>query len=131
MLFRSWPFLGFCAAAACATVDSAEPTNELPYLCNDLVIIGRVTALGEEGVPDSGLGPAWQSRWQLQVRIKQIIRGSERRRVVPASGISHARIREDVDLLAVLSPTDGGIYVLKTAALWDARSRPKLVEPCS
>jgi len=120
-----------CSLAACATVDIGGPANELPYRCDALVVIGRVTILSEENIPDPAPFPYWQSRWQVQVRIKQVIRGSERRLVVPATSISHGELRDDLDFLAVLNPVEGGGYFLETAAPWDVRPRPRLVEPCS
>ena len=120
-----------CFLGACATVDTGELANKLRYRCNDLVVIGRVATLSSKGIPDSDFLPNWESRYQLQVRIKRVVRGSERRSVVPAIGISHGQIRADRDFLAVLRPTDAGTYYLETAALWDVRTRPRLLEPCS
>lgn len=126
--------LGCLLLAGCATIGAAEPATELAYSCDDLVVIGRVRTLSSEGVPNppnSDFLPNWNSRNQLQVRIKRILRGSEPRRVVPASHIVHGQMRDDRDFLMVLKPTAGGAYQLETAALWNERPRPRLFEPCS
>ena len=130
MLSR-FSLLAVCVVGGCATNRAYEPAQKLDYRCGDLVVIGRVTALGASIIPDPAPIPNWQSRWQLQVQIKRVIRGSERRSVVPATGVSHARIRDDLDFLAVLHPAEGGGYFLETAAIWDMARHPKLAEPCS
>ena len=112
-------------------MDTGEPANELAYGCNDLVVIGRIATLGGTAMPDADPLPNWRSEWQLQVKIERVIRGVERRTVVPATGVSHAQIRGDRDFLAVLRPIEGGAYSLETAALWDDGPRPRLIEPCS
>lgn len=128
---RLWALL-LCMAAACAPpeVQHRSYAIMLPYGCKDLVVVGRlVTRSGETFTPPDGL--LGRSRWQMNVQIKQLLRGAEQRLTVPASGVSHAPPRSDRDFLAVLSPTDSGSYVLKTATLWDERPPPTLVEPCS
>jgi hypothetical protein len=120
-----------CLVGACATVHADEPANELEYSCKDLVVIGRVVTLSSEGIPDSDFLPNWQSRNKLEVRIKRVVRGSERRNVVPAIGIHHGKLRDDLDFLAVLRPTETGVYRFETAAVWNERPHPRLVEPCS
>src|SRR4051812_35764959 len=110
MVVRSWLLL-ICFVGGRAAIDAGEPASELPYRCNDLVVIGRVTTLGGENIPAPAL-PNWQSRWQLQVQIGRVIRGSERRSVVSATGVSHGQIREDRNFLAVLRPVEGGEYIL-------------------
>jgi hypothetical protein len=115
----------------CSTLN-AEPPNELPYGCNELVVIGQIATLGEESISDADASlPNWRSEWQLSIKIKRIVRGVEQRSVVPATGISHAQIRGDRDFLVVLRPVDGGTYALETATLWDVRPRSRLTEPCS
>ena len=112
-------------------MDVDESAPQLEYACNDLVVIGRITTLSGKLIPDGDPLPNWRSDWQLRVTIKRVIRGTERRRVVPAVGVSHAQIRKDRDFLAVLRPIDGGGYSLETAATWYDRPRPRLTEPCS
>lgn len=130
MAYRFWIFL-VALLGGCATVDTGEPANELAYGCKDLVVIGRIATLSGTSIPDADPLPNWRSEWQLQVKIKRVIRGSERRLVVPAVGLSHAQIRDDRDFLAVLRPIEGGAYSLETAALWYDGPRPRLIEPCS
>ena len=118
--------------AGCGTLDSRRPANELSYGCNELVVIGRIVTLGGTTIPDTDASlPNWRSQWQLSVEIKRVIRGAERRPTVPTTGVSHAQIRNDRDFLVVLHPIEGGAYSLETAALWDIRPRPRLIEPCS
>ena len=130
MVSRLWLFL-LCLAGGCTTPGSVDRANELPYHCNDLVVIGRVTTLGGTSITSPAPLPNWQSQWQLQMQINRVIRGSEQRPFVPATGVSHAQIRQDRDFLAVLHPAEGGAYTIETAALWDVQPRPRLAEPCS
>lgn len=91
--------------------------------------MGRIATTSQKAYDGSDVLPGWRSEYGLEVHIKHVVRGTERRRVVPANGISHTQIRDDKDFLAVLSPRQGGGYFLETAAL--IRYRPKLREPCS
>lgn len=118
--------------AGCTTIETNEPASELPYGCDDLVVIGRIATVGSTTLHDRDeVLPNWRSEWRLQVRVKRIVRGSERRQVIPATAISHAQIRDDRDFLIVLQPKEGGAYNLETAALWQVRPRLILAEPCS
>ena len=125
------PLFLVCCVAGCATIDADEAVSELPYRCSDLVVVGRVATLSGESLGEPAPLPNRPRRWQLQVKIKRVVRGSESRAVVPASAVSHGRIRGDRDFLAVLTPAEPGGYVLQTAALWDVTPRPRLAEPCS
>ena len=130
MASRIWIFLAF-VVAGCSTLDAGGPARELSYGCDDLVVIGRVATVSEASVQDSGVELAnWRSEWGLQIRVKRVIQGSERRRLIPASAISHAEMRDDVDFLIVLRPNEDESYDLQTAALWQRNPRPILVEPC-
>lgn len=113
-----------------ATVDGDEAASPLEYGCNDLVVIGRVATMSEASIPDGGDLPNWNSRWQLRVQIKRVLRGSETRRLVAATAISHAQIRGDRDFMIVLSPVHES-YELQTAALWNEKPRPALAQTCS
>jgi hypothetical protein len=70
MLSRLWLLL-ICPLAGCSTVNHGGAPARLPYRCSDLVVIGRVVTLNDLA-PVAG----WQSRYQLQVRIKRVLRGS-------------------------------------------------------
>ena len=85
-----------CGMAGCTTIDSDGAGNKLPYRCGDLVVVGRVTTLSGESLPEPARLPNWQSRWQLQVHVKHVVRGSERRAVVPATGVSHGQMRDAI-----------------------------------
>lgn len=130
MAYRFWILLA-SLLGGCATLNTGEPANELQYGCNELVVIGRIATRGGTSIPDADPLPNWRSEWQLLVKIKRVIRGVEPRSVVPATGVSHAQIRDDRDFLAVLRPIEGGAYILETAALWDDGPHPRLIEPCS
>jgi hypothetical protein len=119
-----------CLLGGCATLDNGKAASELSFGCNDLVVIGRITTITGTGITDVGDLPNWYSRWQLRIKIKRVVRGSEKRRIVPATAISHAQIRGDRDFLAVLGPADNGAYVLKTGALWGEKPRPHLAKSC-
>jgi hypothetical protein len=132
MASRLW-VAAICLVAACATVRSGEPANELAYSCDDLVVIGRIAVLSEESLPDAAPFPGWQSRWELEVRIKRVVRGVETRPAVRATSVSHGQLREDLDFLTVLSPRDDGSFVLAEAAAFNppAGPRPRLAERCT
>lgn len=115
-----------CFLPGCVT---SEPAHNLEFGCGDLAVVGRITTLGQTPVQGSEPLPNWQSAYQLQIQIMRVVRGSERRRVVPATAIAHAQIRDDRDFLIVLTPDDKGGYSLETAALW--QNRPKLSASCS
>jgi hypothetical protein len=118
--------------AGCTTLDADEPPRELSYGCDDMVVIGRVATVAGTAIhePEAAL-PNWRSEWRLQVHVKRVVRGSERRQVISATAISHAQIRDDRDFLIVLRPNEGRTYNLRVAALWHVRPRPMLTEPCS
>lgn len=107
----------------------AEPLPNLEFGCNDVAVIGRIKTLGQTAIQGSDPLPGWKSAYQLQVQIKRVVRGAERRRVVPATAIAHAQIRDDRNFLIVLTPDGKGGYSVATASLW--KLRPKLRASCS
>jgi len=106
-----------------ATIEPAE----LVYGCDELVVIGRVRMTGEKLLP--GGGPLGQSRYDMDVRIKRVLRGKAPARVISAGGVSHARMREDKDLWIILRPISEGEYFIRTAGL--AADRPRLAAECN
>lgn len=120
------------AVGGCTTVNIDGPPTKLSYGCDDFVLVGRILTMGGTTLsePEASL-PNWRSEWTLQVQVKQVVRGTELRRVVPARGISHGQIRDDQDFLIVLRPGEDGSYFVVTAALWQERPYPTLIEPCS
>jgi hypothetical protein len=121
----------FGLLGACATPQGNEPADELAYRCSDLVAIGRIVTVSSTSIADPAPLPNWNGLQQLEIRIKRVVRGSEARRFVPASVISHAQIRSDRDFLVILSPDAAGRYALEAAAPWDQKPRPRAAEPCS
>lgn len=107
----------------------AEPPHNLEFGCGDVAVVGRIKTVGQTALQGSDPLPGWESAYQLQVQIKRVVRGSERRRVVPATVIAHAQIRDDRDFLIVLTPDGKGGYLLATASL--LQYRPKLSASCS
>lgn len=92
--------LALLLLGGCVTTDQRDP---LPYGCSDLAVIGRVNTLSYTDIeepPEFILGSVLR---QTEVRIKRVVHGEEQRTVVRASAMSHAEIRNDVDLLIVLS----------------------------
>ena len=82
--------------------------------CGDLAVIGRVETVREQPEPP----PAdWQSRYDVQIHIRKVVRGTESRTVVPASAIAHAHLRDDIDFLMVLTPEPGGGFSIKSAQI--------------
>lgn len=102
----------FALLAGCALIDDEEPIQFLDYECDDIVVVGRVETLGSTPVydPDSVLG---YGVWDMEVRVKRVIRGTERRKTIPVSGLAHAQMRDDVDFLIVLgkSSHEGGYFM--------------------
>ena len=127
MAMRSnfWLFL-LCSSTGCATPQSVPI---LKFGCEDVAVVGRIKTVGESAVKDADPLPNWRSAYQLRIQIKRVIRGSEHRRIVPATVIAHAQIRDDRDFLILLKPDGAGGYSLVTASLWEYR--PKLGGSCS
>lgn len=100
-----------------------------PFGCEELVVIGRVKTISEKELPDSMLG---MSRYDMRVRIKRVLHGDPRRRVVLAGGVSHGSMREDVDFWMILMPMNDDAYFVRSAGLAkDLRRRPWLLaEKC-
>ena len=97
---------------------SVEPTEPLEFGCGDLVVVGRLRTLSSTLLDDPSdiLG---HSMWDSEIDIDRVIRGKERRRTVRASGLSHAQVRDDVDLVIVLATTaDAGRYSVRTLNVW-------------
>ena len=130
-MFSRLPVLFVGCVVGCTAIDIEQPADNLPYRCSDLVVVGRVVTLSGESIAEPTPLPNWESKWQLLVSIKRLVRGSELRAVIPATAISHSTIRSDRDFLVVLTPAEGGGYVLTTAALWNVTPSPRLAKSCS
>jgi hypothetical protein len=99
-------------AGNASTPDGNEP---VAYGCGEVVVVGRVKTVAYADLTSGGdvLG---HDRYDMQLRIKRVLRGKETRRVVPVSGFSHGQLREDVDLWLVLTPANGA-YAIRTGNL--------------
>lgn len=108
-------FLPILLSAGCASV---APAERLDYGCNDLVVVGRLRTLSSTpaNAPTDILE---KSVWNGEVDIKTILRGKERRRTVKTASVSHAQVRDDIDLVIVLSTSeDADQYSVKTLSTW-------------
>jgi len=116
-------------ASACSTFDVDEPGEVITYACNDVVAIGQVKTesytdlSSEDDLPGHG-------RFQMQVTIKRVLRGTETRRIVPASRIAHGQLVANRDFLLVLSPEGRQSYSLSSATPSRTRPRPVLGQSC-
>ena len=101
------------AAAGCSSVEDRNYSGSsgLAYGCDDVVVIGRRKTIAY--TPGDAV-------WELTIRIKEVVHGEESRRNIPATGVGHAQILDDVDFLIVLIPLKAGVYGIRTAAVWDA-----------
>jgi len=121
----SFLIIAACALSSCATPESA---TWLEVDCGEIAVVGRVATLHRHSTDNPGFLPNWVSAYDLEIRIKRVLKGKERRRRVRASVEAHAQIRDDRDFLIVMTPDGNGSYILKTAAL--IKNRPKLVPTC-
>jgi hypothetical protein len=95
---------------------AAEDSGRVAYRCDEVVVIGRVRTIQSTDVTGPGDLPG-SSRYDMRVSIKRVLRGKEARRLVPAHGVSHGQMREDVDFWLVLTPAPQGGYVIRTGNL--------------
>lgn len=133
MSFHLWTYGSAFALLFLAAPSIAQSSNQaavVKYGCTDLVAIGRIKTLNfdELSLPDDLLG---NGRFWMDVTLKKIFRGKERRSGVPATQIAHAQLRQDRDFIIVLSPMESGAYTLKSAHLWKQHPRPILAKTCT
>ncbi len=124
--------------AACATDRETTHTN-VEYGCKDVVFLGRVVSVDHnDNIPDKdrciytsdGECLEWRARYDLEISVKQVLRGSESNSVVSASYIAHGQIRDDLDFMFVLTPAADG-YDMKEAHISDRFSQNTLADTCS
>ena len=120
----------FALIATASTAATEEDDYRLPYGCGDLVVIGRVRTLGYTDLsgPDDLLG---HGRFDVEVRIKRVVRGTESRRSLRAHRIAHGQLVANRDFLIVLTPEKEGQYVLSTAALARGSAFRRLADKCT
>lgn len=96
--------------------------------CSDLAVVGRVYPLSDS--PRSGTAlvqrensveevalAGWYSDYDVEVRIKRVLHGTEQRRTIPASFVSHGHPRDDVDMMVVLNSDGRDGYAIKSLNL--------------
>ena len=109
MLSRAWLLLAVLVGG-CTTLQEEEPQSRLSYACRDVVVIGRISTMDHTPISEPGAFlQGWDAEWDLQINVKRVVRGSDRRRVIPARAIAHGQVREDVDFLIELSSFCGHI----------------------
>ncbi|WP_461344195.1 hypothetical protein [Brevundimonas sp. GN22] len=83
---------------------------------NDVALEGRASVQLENSVEEVAL-PDWYSGYDVKVRIKRVLHGTEQRKTIPASFVYHGYPRDDVDMMIVLSSDDNGGYAIKSLNL--------------
>jgi hypothetical protein len=121
-------FLAAFAAGGCAMFADGSSVPRLDYGCDDVVVVGRVATIGETSIdnPNSFLGV---STWDLRIDIKRVVHGVERRKSVPATSVSHARIIDSRDFLIVLQKAGADSYTIRLDGLQYPSAR--LTEHCT
>lgn len=123
--------------SACATNQYASQLT-VEYGCEDVVLLGRVVSIEySKDIPahqkciytEGGECIEWFGRYDLEVLVKQVLKGDELRSVLPLSYTAHSQIRDDVDFIFVLIPMDDE-YVIRSFYISDARSKTVLAERC-
>jgi len=94
--------------------DASDRRETLTYGCDEVVLVGRITTVSEIDASQPGdiLG---RSRYEMKVRVKQVLRGPERRQIVPLVEIAHNQMRSDVDFWMILTKRADGAYVMRSA----------------
>ena len=112
----------FLAAPAMA---AEEPVT---YGCDEMVVIGRLENLDYEHVElkDDLLGHGWMN---ARIHVRSVVKGADRRRVLPLRYFGHTYLRHDRTFMLVLSPQEGA-YGLTSATMLRGWSRPKLEAAC-
>ena len=117
-----------------APLYAASPREEekgepIEYGCGDVVVRGRIETLSYTSLsgPDDILG---YGLFRTQVHVKRMIKGLEKRKLLPMSLTAHSQVRSDRDFLIVLRPSGEGQYTLAGAKLWRDRPKPVLADRC-
>ena len=129
-------FLPLMFLSACASYSGVKETT-FEYRCDEVVLAGRVLSithsdvLYEEGclITEDGECIPWRGRYDLEIQVKQHFKGDENRQIVHAWYIAHSQIRNDVDFVFFLKPSEEG-YELIEAHLYDKSSEILFTEPC-
>ena len=114
---KSFPSMALYALCISGATDGKAMASEegvpISYGCNEVVVIGRVKTIGftDQTSSNDVLG---HGRFDMQVSIKRVLRGTEARGLVPASGYGHGQMRADVDFWMVLTPVRSGGYIVRT-----------------
>jgi hypothetical protein len=111
------------------TISSPEERSTLEHECSDIVVIGRAKTLSYSEM-DTENGILRRSIFKIEIRIKRVLYGSEKRKIVNATGVSHGQMREDKDFVFILRPNNGD-YQIITAALEYLNPRIASTGQCS
>jgi|GEM_PF-2480215 len=119
--------LALALQASCNSYPAAEQ-RVVEYKCDDVVVIGRAKTLNYTNLDIEGdiLG---RSLFDMEINIKRVLRGTEKRPVVKASAVAHSQLRDDVDFVFVLAPENEN-YTVESGYAWNPRPRPILAESC-
>jgi hypothetical protein len=100
----------------------------VPYGCSDVVVLGRLENLdyAHQDIPDDLLGHGWMT---ARVHVRRVVKGEERRRVVPLRYFGHTYLRHDRTFLLVMSREKDG-YELKSVTFAGGGARPALEPAC-
>lgn len=113
----------------CTTASSvADEDRELPFGCDDVVLVGRLKNGDYQPVDDEGdiLGHGWIT---AKLQVRRVVGGAKVPSVVPVRYLAHTYMREDREFMFVVRRTTDGIYVIKTAQVMSVR--PKLASHCN
>lgn len=109
--------------SSCAT--AFEPARDMTASCSDLAVIGRISPSNhvaadgiaivrrENSIEEAGL-PGWYSGYDVEVRIKRVLHGTEKRSTIPALFVYHGYPRDDADMMIVLSSDARDGYAVKS-----------------
>jgi len=90
-------------------LDRISPSNHAA--ADGISIVRRENSIEEAALP------GWYSGYDVEVRIKRVLYGTEERSTVPASFVFHGYPRDDVDMMIVLSADGRDGYAVKSLNL--------------
>lgn len=110
-----WAAIGLTSPAL------AGDKGDDPDVCHQVVLIGRVTDSAWLGSIDD-----FNGHWKLDIRVRQVLRGTESRHRITAAAAAEAEIRRDRDFVFFLKRSPSGAYGVESADLDLGRGRAQL-----